>query len=346
MLLVIFGAGASYDSVPTHPPRVGKWRTNGLVNRPPLADDLFDERELFADIIARVPQLQPIVPPLRHRGDSETVEDVLQRLQAEGERDPERYRQLTAVRYYLSYTVWRVSEQWLVETVMRNGGNYSTLVDYIRHYRKSNERIGLVTFNYDRLLERALEMVVGVKLGDVNEYIAHEAYKVFKLHGTAYWGHPIETPIARDGRHFWDVLAEIIQRSPELKIGREFRTLPNHILSETAVLEFFPAIAIPLKMKGEFECPPGHIEPLRKFLPQVSRMLIVGWRATEANFLRLLAETLPHGVHGLVVCGTDDGARATIEQLRGAGVDTADFHAYQEGFSHLVVGPEIRAFLQ
>src|SRR5207245_1478953 len=142
-------------------------------------------------------------------------------------------KQLTAVRYYLSYTVWRVGEEWFVETVMRNGSNYSTLLDYIRHHRKPDEKIALVTFNYDRLLERALEMVVGVKLGDVNEYILHDVYKVFKLHGSAYWGHPIETPMVRNGRHFWDVLVEIIQRSPELKIGKEFRTLPNHILSET-----------------------------------------------------------------------------------------------------------------
>lgn len=92
--------------------------------------------------------------------------------------------------------------------------------------------------------------------------------------------------------------------------------------------------------------PPDHIEALQAFLPQVSRMLIVGWRATEANFLRLLAETLPHGLHGLVVCSSQDGARATIEQLQGAGIDTSDFHAYQQGFSNLVVGPEIREFLQ
>jgi hypothetical protein len=325
---------------------VGKWRTDGLVNRPPLADDLFDERPLFAETIRSVHQVQPIAPLLRHRSDDETVEDVLQRLQAEGEGDPERFRQLTAVRYYLSYTVWRVSEEWFVETVMRNGSNYSTLVDYIRHHRKADEKILLVTLNYDRLLERALEMVAGVKLGSVNEYILNESYKVFKLHGSADWGHPIETPMLRDGRHFWDVLAEIIQRSPELKIGREFRTLPNHILSETPVLEFFPAIAIPLKRKSEFECPPEHIEALRAFLPQVNRMLIVGWKATEANFLRLLAETLPHGVHGRVVCATYDDARATIGQLQGAGIDTSDIHAYQQGFTSFVLGSEIRAFLQ
>ena len=346
MLLVIFGAGASYDSVPTHPPRVGKWQTDGLLNRPPLADDLFDARELFAETISRVHQMLPIVPLLRLRGPNETVEDVLQRLQAEGEEDPQRYSQLAAVRYYLSYTIGRVGDEWFIKTVMRNGSNYLTWLDSRRHYRKADEKVGLVTFNYDRLLESALEMVVGVKLGNVNEYTSHDVYKVFKLHGSAYWGHPIETPMARNGRHFWDVLAEIIQRAPELKIGREFRVLPNHILSETRVLEFFPAIAIPLRMKSEFECPPEHIETLRSFLPQVSRVLIVGWKATEANFLRMLAETLPRGVHGLAVCGTYKDARATIKQLRGAGIDTSGFHAYKHGFTGLAVGPEIRAFLQ
>ncbi len=52
---------------------------------------------------------------------------------------------------------------------MRNGSNYSTLLDYIRHHRKPDEKVVLVTFNYDRLLEKALEMM-GVTLGNVDEY--------------------------------------------------------------------------------------------------------------------------------------------------------------------------------
>ncbi len=345
MLLVVFGAGASYDSVASYPPRAGKWQTDGLQNRPPLADDLFDQRKLFGDIISRVHQVQPIIQLLRHRGEGENVEDVLQRLQAEGEKTPERYQQLTAVRYYLSYALWIISDQWHHDIVAPNGGNYSTLLDYIRHHRKSDEKVALVTFNYDRLLERALEMM-GVKLGGVDEYISHDIYKVFKLHGSAYWGHPIETPIERNGRHFWDVLAEIIQRAPDLQIGKEFRILPNHILSDVTVLEFYPAIAIPLKSKSGFECPPEHVEALRALLPEVSRILIVGWRATEALFLELLAETLPRSINGMAVCGSYDGAHATIGKLQEAGVDVSDFHANQHGFSHLIVGPDIRAFLQ
>jgi hypothetical protein len=40
MIMVIFGAGASYDSVPSRPPR-GLNARQFLPNRPPLASELF-----------------------------------------------------------------------------------------------------------------------------------------------------------------------------------------------------------------------------------------------------------------------------------------------------------------
>jgi hypothetical protein len=43
MLMIIFGAGASYDSAPYHPPLSGTITPN----RPPLADELFSNREEF-----------------------------------------------------------------------------------------------------------------------------------------------------------------------------------------------------------------------------------------------------------------------------------------------------------
>src|SRR5205823_9977424 len=50
-------------------------------------------------------------------------------------------------------------------------------------------------------------------------------------------------------------------------------------------LAWLPAIAVPLETKQSYECPPNHLEAMREWLPQVDRILIIGWRAAERHFL-------------------------------------------------------------
>jgi hypothetical protein len=69
MLMVIFGAGASYDSSPIYPPDSGPpWATSNdehnAFNRPPLAKDLFANRPLFLEALELFPQCKSIVPRL------------------------------------------------------------------------------------------------------------------------------------------------------------------------------------------------------------------------------------------------------------------------------------------
>lgn len=99
MILVVFGAGASYDSLPLRPlGRTGypedreKWR-------PPLADGLFASHLHYEEIQRQLPELHPLVGQLHHRPRNESVEAVLQRLAADAA--PKRRRTLLAARYYL-----------------------------------------------------------------------------------------------------------------------------------------------------------------------------------------------------------------------------------------------------
>lgn len=87
MLLVIFGAGASYDSAPSHPPPYRGSLSSAIPSgtetyRPPLANELFEERALFAETLKRYKQCLAIVPYLRHLGKRQ-LEEVLEQLQAE-----------------------------------------------------------------------------------------------------------------------------------------------------------------------------------------------------------------------------------------------------------------------
>jgi hypothetical protein len=52
-----------------------------------------------------------------------------------------------------------------------------------------------------------------------------------------------------------------------------------------------PALAIPTAAKYDCECPDHDLATLRKDLPEVSHVLIVGWRAPEEHAVRLLRGT-------------------------------------------------------
>ena len=98
MILVILGAGASYDSVPSKPPSITTYDRTRLPNRPPLANELFADTPIVNDTLALFPECHPIVPYLQNLPQGSTIESVLEGLQAESEADLFRKRQLVAVR--------------------------------------------------------------------------------------------------------------------------------------------------------------------------------------------------------------------------------------------------------
>src|SRR5438309_2194660 len=111
--MVIFGAGASYDSLARHPKGdviripdpVGQWR-------PPLANQLFDPR--FGPYIQQFPQMHAVIPELENPAGS--VESVLERFQSEAAEHPRRLNQLAAVRYYLQTMLSNCQTYWENET--------------------------------------------------------------------------------------------------------------------------------------------------------------------------------------------------------------------------------------
>jgi hypothetical protein len=166
MLMVIFGAGASYDSAQAFrlpSPQAAQQHYGSEVPtsdhkelwRPPLATELFlDSNGAFRDIVQKYRKLLPILPHLRQPSNGRSVEQELESWQTEASADPERKRQLFSVRYYLHDLLLKVSEEWL----KRTGGvtNYVTLLDQIRHLNTAGEPVCLVTFNYDLVLARII----------------------------------------------------------------------------------------------------------------------------------------------------------------------------------------------
>jgi SIR2-like domain len=251
-------------------------------------------------------------------------------LRDEGNTDPERKRQLFC--YYLHDLLLQISNRWLEETSHLT--NYVRLLDQIRHANKAGERICLVTFNYDLLIDEAL-LSFDYKTRDFgDEHNAHQHFTLFKPHGSADWGRFIDSPqgLMRP--------ANIIREADTVQLSYDYVRLDRNDSEPFARLysgrSLLPAIAIPVQTKTEdtFEWPPSQLDAFKKCLPSVTKILIIGWQAKEAHFLKLLREKLPTGgvtqITHLQVVGRDPAESARIVTQFKADIDR-NVKAFDEG---------------
>jgi hypothetical protein len=308
MLMVIFGAGASYDSVASCPPPPsgpGLGHRQGTYwCRPPLADELFLPVNQFLDRLQLFPRVGLILPRLQ--SVSEPVEHTLEQLQSEAANDPERSRQLLAVRFYLKELINACENEWL--RVHFQMTNYYGLLDHLRKY----PQICLVTFNYDTMLEKALS-AIDLNLLGLESYTSGDQFKVFKLHGSIDWTG--EMTLNSGEGHF----RNRVHTAEELiRIAADLRPTGTVYKQGASPQLGIPALAIPVVTKSEYVCPQSHVDALMELIPRVDQILIIGWRATEMHFLKELASGLRKSVFVRVVCGGKDAAEESISRLRQA----------------------------
>lgn len=345
MLMVIFGAGASYDSAQAFDLRSAgteaRWR-------PPLANDLFrDRHEAFGGIIRKYNKLTRILPYLREPTRERTIEQILESLQEQGRNYAERQRELVAVKFYLADLLMEVTNQWVERT---NGiTNYAPLLDEILRLDNSGEEICLVTFNYDLLLERALISFRDFSEKGPEDFLSsHPRLKIFKLHGSVNWSRTVGT----EGAFY--APNQIIEQADFLVPSDRF-VLANAARQYGAGRtpgSVFPAIAIPVQTKtsNHFECPLAHREYLVGMLPRITKILIIGWQAREAHFLQMLHRQLP-GLRSVMVVGANaNDAGATLRHFAGeigygGMVYGQNVHVAPGGFTNFVVNREGERFL-
>ncbi len=213
--------------------------------------------------------------------------------------------------------LWESGDKWLEEAY--GVTNYRTLLDEINRFRKPDESVSLVTFNYDMLLEPGLEDL-GFKIRDVSDYVEqHPFYKVFKVHGSVNWGRVVGSAgleHLRHDRYPQPTINRMIELGEKLQVTGSYVLAKNYPMAWLDNQPIFPAIAIPVQTKSNFECPPGHLDQLKKLLPSIDRILIVGWRATEQHFLTLLTDHLPERIIVHIVAGSNQYAQSTAGALQ------------------------------
>jgi hypothetical protein len=208
-----------------------------------------------------------------------------------------------------------------------------------------DEPVCLVTFNYDTLLEDALS-----DFGPLVEALAdytnkHPFYRVFKVHGSVNWARIIANEIqSPNPNHAWSLTHEWIRRAAELCITDDYVFCTEYPTGVVEGRPAFPAIAIPVEKGKSFECPPNLIEELKSLLPMTTRVLVIGWRATEEHFLNLLKMHLKPGVRLQVVAGgLKDTEECRVRVCRA--LINAQATASDEGFTDFILSGKAEKFL-
>jgi hypothetical protein len=298
MLLLVFGAGASYGSA-----------AGQSIRKPPLAAQLTE----YPDIAAKHPASRAVIDYLdRTVMDGTTsLEEGLASFAALAEHSSDRMTQLTAFRFYLCEVIQDATRMWLSATHGRT--YYLSLFNYLLEWQeRSKEPIRIVTFNYDTLIENALRsLFIDWRFNDAASYVSRGDWTLMKLHGSITWSRAIASDIA-EGRINEEraMAAANLLASP----GREF--VIENALNPSQYTEqiLFPALAVPMAHKTSFECPQLHIEALESCIPDTTRVLLCGWRAAEDHMVQLLQKIGPRCRLG-IVSGDDQGLEEVEDRL-------------------------------
>lgn len=335
MLLIIVGAGASYDSIPSRiPPTHDFEKFRGLEKyRPPLADELFESRDLFEQYQRAVPQVLQIAAELSMRTGDESVEDILASYADDAPRYTQRRAQLAAVRFYIQAIINACEHDWYRQNQVAT--NLMRLIDSAESFRLASDQPLFVTFNYDRLIENALENR-GQSFSSMSHYVLSSGIPLFKLHGSVDWMRRIESVDASKAGFVgnqWQIAQKICDQIATLPSPGNIEltsAVPSSLVDGNPAL---PAIAIPLKEKSTFECPPEHINALCAALPQVKTVLTIGWRGAEHHFLQMLRRYISNKLD--VICVDKGAAQVTIDNMRSVGL-SGQYEPYQNGFTNFV----------
>jgi hypothetical protein len=255
------------------------------------------------------------------RTTSLPIEDRLEQLSDHAEKYEHIRRGLFALRYYLQTVIRESLNAWKPSHF--GATNYATLLTRVETWRVDHqESLCLVTFNYDTLLDDAFRATLG--LGDLtlDRYIAEPKHKLIKVHGSIDWLRLVSglpTLHRRGLTGYADVASSVanIQLVDDYRMTRLNEVLPQ---GHGGV----PAIAVPTQRKKSFECPDDHLAALKAAIPEVSHLLIIGWRGNEDHFLNLWREVKaaherdrvqPNLRKLLVVSSSDDSANEISERF-------------------------------
>jgi hypothetical protein len=301
MLMVIFGAGASYDSDARRPASRDELRHERL----PLAAHLVDPAHRA--VANQYPASMTVIDFVEEQLATESPDDletILARFAARADNSLACRQQLVAFRFYLCELISERTASWLRAT---NGLTiYLSLLSQLSEWQeRSKERIQLVTFNYDTLLEDAASRVIpDWTFTGFGDYVSRPDWGLLKLHGSTNWSRVASDTVSGQAE---PNARRALAAANAAHTGELPYLWGNAIQADREGPDvFLPAIAVPMASKTTFECEALQVDAFQSTVGEIRRLLVCGWRAAEAHAVEILSQINPGFYLGIVSGGMLD----------------------------------------
>lgn len=317
--MFVFGAGASSFCL------LGE-NKNALEKsllRPPLGYEIFDDR--FEDIFQNYEGAKLSIPLfLTKEKDIELcLEDEWRKLRKTY--NPSITTRHINLQFYLRDLFRRVSDE-VVGKYYRNN-LYSLFANKLQTYLASvpEERIALVSFNYDTILDQFIEKIFHSPFRQMSDYIDRNNRPVFlfKPHGSCNWGWRVNnkqhlnvpnrnlcdslyTKHTELHEIYYKVLGSMDEMvhtqawGPEKNNDKHFRgkyTVNKNrieVIDNNLGTEYFPALLMPYRDKDEFVMHYDHQHTFDRFAGDMEELYLIGWKGNEDLFNRKLQHHHTH----------------------------------------------------
>lgn len=338
MKVFIFGAGASYSS------QVGV--DPGDYLRAPLVDNLFNEQyHRYGEGVLTKTALANSKEKLVY--SKKTLEDWLTEkwLNIEKHNQNSTRRAERSFFALLNYYIWRLMQK-VSETYSETTNTYGL---FMKRLKERDDLFGLISFNYDTLLDRAVQDQFSYSLSTLKTYLD---FPLIKPHGSINWLLP---PRKEDERILQeasqDVAARLRLASSQLYEGVSLH-LSDLVVKDPAhrdLIEwhttiaamgnqfFYPLIFLPL-IRKEFSVVSAFYEKVIKagneIIKQADEIFLIGYRAKDEVIREMFLE-LKQGVL-LHVVSTERSADQIMNEVLTWAKNLKRGEVYKNGFSAFV----------
>jgi len=335
--MFVFGAGAS--SYCLFGNEKDKQYTSMM--RPPLGCDIFDGK--FESIIEKYEGAKLFAPVFESND-----RDVERCLEEEWVKLRDSYNPVISKRHINLQFYMRELFHWISSSVVRDhyrNNLYSLFANKLqKHVVDKNERIALVSFNYDTILDQFIEKVFDTPFKQMADYIDYNNRHIllFKPHGSCNWGWPIKQRGALNSENrilhealyeqsteLWDLYYKIIGQFNEMVHKNAWdmeSTLHKNSLGRYTINKnkievvatpingtHFPALLMPYRDKDEFVMSYYHQNVMRWFLGEMEELYLIGWKGNEDVFNRLL-KNQAHSLKRMVIVNPLEAKKKEVSQ--------------------------------
>lgn len=301
--MYVFGAGASANCLFGE----GKSQLKLSALRPPLGNELFASR--FDAVVMKYPGLKNILPKFESNGND--IEAILEG--DWGALMAGRYIELAAQHMQLQFFLQELFEV-ISKTCTEQYFRYSLpslFAQKLFSRNQDNNKPVIVSFNYDTILESAIEQHLKFTFTNLNQYIQPNTtihFLFFKPHGSWNWGWAFDQAAIKEAGNdiagwlyknnispakvYYDLLGPNMlvsdgwgheARNHEHGIGK-LTPNKNKITLAGKKGQYFPSLLLPYRDKDEFVMPYPHQIRMELVMPHIEELVLIGWKGNEKLF--------------------------------------------------------------